>query len=611
MGHDVVDRVLELLRQWGWERGLDKMREELFAGAPAAGGPIEHLFCGWFAAERGQFDEALASLAAAAESPRLAPWAMLGQAFVATRARRLDDADAFLRRAEELSPDDPYLLGGIRLMQGVAQFHRGDGAALPLLEEAYRLVPETCFSHGRVLDALGMYYASHNVLAALEFFTRALDFKRRFEDDAGLALTYGQLGRLHLDWGQYELAEQHFRADLECCRRIEDRRGEAQMYNFLGKVALERDQLDEAVAYLSEAVEIATESHWTVPEAFARTDLARALTRRRQAAEAQPLLDRAAELFGEIHFEEGLAHVQTARGALLRLEREHRESERALRRALAFFEQAGQLADAARTRLELARTLRDRGAPGPLVRDEFIAALDSAERSRRPQLVARADQELAEADPATAAKRIYQRVRGRRIDEDSTSLTRAEREIASVMFFDLQGFTTWSRDTDPSVVMLSINQMMSVFLDAMSPHEVQVTDYTGDGFLAVARGTNHASRALESAFELYQALDRFNRPRRLLGLDEFECRIGISSGELVMGNVGTYERLGYTAIGATVNFAARIQHEALPGTPCVSQTTWEHVRGEFQASADSPRRLQLKGLGERLVWDILPPAAPD
>ena len=72
------------------------------------------------------------------------------------------------------------------------------------------------FGRGRALDALGMWYASHDDFqAAMEFFRQAIEHKKKFEDDAGLAVTHGQLGRLYLNWGQLDLAEMHFREDLE------------------------------------------------------------------------------------------------------------------------------------------------------------------------------------------------------------------------------------------------------------------------------------------------------------------------------------------------------------------------------------------------------------
>ena len=376
------------------------------------------------------------------------------------------------------------------------------------------------------------------------------------------------------------------------------------MYDFLGQVALARQETEEAAAYFDHSVDSSVVGQWKILEGFARKDRALCCLADRQIEPAREQLDLAAAIFDEAGFGEGMAHVNRARGILLRLERQWGEAEKSLRRALQHFEMIHEKAEVARTRLEMARLQKVRGAPKPLIRDEFLVAVMSAEQSRRPHLVQEADRELSLIDPTAGAWHIYRRVRGHRIDGDSTSLTSAEQDVVTVFFFDLQGFTEWSRQTDPSVVMLCLNQMMATFWDATQRHDIQVIEYMGDGFLALSRGPSHARRAVEAAIDLYTALEHFNRPRRSLGLSEFTCRVGISTGEVVLGNVGTYEKIDYRAIGTTVNLAARIQNEAIPGGPCVSQTTWESVDTEFECQPNSPRTVILKGLGDRLVFDI-------
>ena len=135
-------------------------------------------------------------------------------------------------------------------------YHEGEfDSALPQLHEALTLFGREHFATGRVLDTFGMVYAGKdNFHAAREFYEQALGCKQRSGDDAGLALSHGQLGRLSLDWGHLDKAEKHFKEDLEIARRIGDERGEAQMYNHLGQVALARRQWEDAAAWLDESI---------------------------------------------------------------------------------------------------------------------------------------------------------------------------------------------------------------------------------------------------------------------------------------------------------------------------------------------------------------------
>jgi hypothetical protein len=107
-----------------------------------------------------------------------------------------------------------------------------------LLYEALELLGREHLGTGRVLDTLGMVYASKdNFHAACEFYRHALASKERFDDDAGLALTHGRLGRLSLDWGNLDTTAQHFAEDLRIAQRIRDTFGVALMHNHLGQVA--------------------------------------------------------------------------------------------------------------------------------------------------------------------------------------------------------------------------------------------------------------------------------------------------------------------------------------------------------------------------------------
>lgn len=598
-------RILQLLQKWGWETGLKRLEAELAAIEDPHELHVARQFVGWMAAERGNYSQAEAALGLVTDSPTVGGWAWLGLAFIAMRSRNTSQAQERLTKAEECTNCDPSLLGNIRLVQGTTMFHLGETeASLQMLEEAATLLSPECFTYGRVLDALGMYYAHQgNLHAAVAFFERALQHKEEFRDDAGRAVTHGQLGRFYLDWGRYDLAEKHCRADLEICRRIDDFLGECKMYNALGQISLARNDIPSAVAYLEHSVQRAKDGSWAVTEGYALKDLALCRLVRKEWASAREHLDAARQLFEGVNFAEGLAHVDRVQGMLNLEHGEWSAAERSLKRALQFFEQTHEQSEVARTRLNLARLLYARQAPLPLVRDEFLCAIEEAELSRRPQLVQLADAELSTIAPDAAARHIYRRVRGRRITEDSTSLTSAEQDIVTIFFFDLQGFTAWSANTDPSLVMLCLNQMMATLLQPTVRHDVQVIEYMGDGFLALAQGPNHARRAVQCAIDLYAALQEFNRPRRTLQLPDFTCRIGLSTGEVVLGNVGTYEKIDYRAIGSTVNLAARIQNEALPGRPCVSRATWEVTRNEFEFAG--PRQVTLKGLGEVAVWDTV------
>ena len=206
--------------------------------------------------------------------------------------------------------------------------------------------------------------------------------------------------------------------------------------------------------------------------------------------------------------------------------------------------------------------------------------------------------------PEIHSKGLDRTARGRDVAEDTTSLVTGTRDVVTILFFDLQGSTEYARLRDPQVVMATLNQMLADLDGALQKHQAQVTAYLGDGFMALLRGLNHAERAVNAALDLMAAMQEFNRPRQLLGLPLLLARIGMATGAAYIGNVGTYHKLDYTAIGNTVNLAARLQSEGEPGVPCISSATYELVAHAFEFLPNGPRQSPLKGLGAQSAWDV-------
>ena len=140
------------------------------------------------------------------------------------------------------------------------------------------------------------------------------------------------------------------------------------------------------------------------------------------------------------------------------------------------------------------------------------------------------------------------------------------RLIGTVLFTDLRGFTTFAEQTAPDRVIDVLNRFLSEMSDAVLDNGGTLVSYLGDGLLAVFGApiecTDHADRALATAREMLQLrLPRFNDwlSQEEAGAGGFSIGVGVSSGPLMSGNVGSERRLEYTAIGDTVNTAARIE----------------------------------------------------
>jgi adenylate cyclase len=141
----------------------------------------------------------------------------------------------------------------------------------------------------------------------------------------------------------------------------------------------------------------------------------------------------------------------------------------------------------------------------------------------------------------------------------------------TVMFTDLRGFTSLAESLTPARVIQVLNRYLSEMSDAILDHGGTLVAYMGDGIMAVFGAplplADHADRALATAREMLAVrLPRFNEWLRAEGLGErFRMGIGLNSGQVMSGHVGSERRVEYTAVGDTTNIASRIE-ELTKGT---------------------------------------------
>jgi adenylate cyclase len=156
-------------------------------------------------------------------------------------------------------------------------------------------------------------------------------------------------------------------------------------------------------------------------------------------------------------------------------------------------------------------------------------------------------------------------------DADGVRLGGVRRE-GTVMFSDLRGFTSFSETLEPEQVIEALNMYLTEMSEAILDHGGTLVAYMGDGIMAVfgapLKQDDHADRALEAARDMLSRMEKFNGYLREQGLHEggFKMGIGLNSGPVMSGNVGSERRLEYTALGDTTNTAARLEGMT-KGTP--------------------------------------------
>ncbi len=147
-----------------------------------------------------------------------------------------------------------------------------------------------------------------------------------------------------------------------------------------------------------------------------------------------------------------------------------------------------------------------------------------------------------------------------------------ERRVVTVLFADVRGFTTFSETKPPETVITVLNRYLTSMTDVILSHGGTIVCFMGDGIMATFGAPielpDHADRALAAAREMTgAALDEFNEWMREEGHGEgFRIGLGLNSGAVMAGNVGSERRLEYTVIGDTTNTASRLEG-LTKGTP--------------------------------------------
>jgi adenylate cyclase len=172
-------------------------------------------------------------------------------------------------------------------------------------------------------------------------------------------------------------------------------------------------------------------------------------------------------------------------------------------------------------------------------------------------------------------------------------------EVRRVTFLvaDLRGFTALSGTLGPALVIEILNRFLGRMVDIVSRYQGTVDEIQGDGLLVffgapLARGEEEA-RAVACAVDMQRALIEFNADSRQRDQPELGMGIGIHTGSVVVGNIGSEKRAKYGAVGSAINTAFRIESYTVAGQILVSETTFAAV----QASARVGRTMDVRFKG--------------
>jgi adenylate cyclase len=169
--------------------------------------------------------------------------------------------------------------------------------------------------------------------------------------------------------------------------------------------------------------------------------------------------------------------------------------------------------------------------------------------------------------------------------------------VATVMFVDIREFTAMSENVQAAEVLQMLNEYYEKIVDIVFAHEGTVDKFIGDAMMVIwgapVSHDDDPTRAIRAAVDIRRELIAFNQQRMAEGKKEIKIGIGINTGQVVAGYIGSSQTMSYSVVGDTVNTASRLCSAAQSGEIIISEATYAETQGLFPTEELDP--LKVKG----------------
>jgi adenylate cyclase len=185
-----------------------------------------------------------------------------------------------------------------------------------------------------------------------------------------------------------------------------------------------------------------------------------------------------------------------------------------------------------------------------------------------------------------------------------------KRDTATVFFSDIRGFTAFSEGNEPESVIKMLNTYLRIQAEIVRKYGGDIDKYVGDELIAVFQETEMVKNAILCAADIHQSINDLNKRHDW----NIRVGIGINTGIMIMGAMGSEERMDYTILGDSVNLGARLCSHAGPGETILSEYSYKYLRTEdikfFRnrfLSVIKDEKIHVKGKSERIqIYKVMP-----
>lgn len=444
---------------------------------------------------------------------------------------------------------------------------------------------------GNALDELGNVQNNPDTIrAAVAMYERAIRIRLEQDDQPGLAAVYNNLGVAYKHLEQFDKALGYLRRSLSIRKDMDDQPGLMEVYNSLGDVLYGQKNLKDALFYTEQYSKIAI------------------------AIGDKKFEQKGYKDFAKIYAETGdfrKAFEYRVKYDELRYKRLNETRSKDFERKEVLFSDQKKQLEIERQQSELkirdaeiarARTMRNALTGGAIALLLLAGLLFNRNRIR-----ARANNELASKNAMIEAERERADKLLKNILPASTaeelkhhSTVRPVRyESVTVLFSDFKGFTKIAELVSPEVLIEELDECFRMFDAVMEKFGLEKIKTIGDSYMCAGGlptpNDTHPLDVVQAAIEMQQRLQELMTLKAAAGKPAFEMRIGIHTGPVVAGVVGSH-KFAYDIWGDTVNTAARMEQGSEPGKINISETTYQRVKSHYPCTFRG--RLAAKNKGE-------------
>lgn len=428
---------------------------------------------------------------------------------------------------------------------------------------------------------------------AIQYYEQALAIYRSLDDRPNLGRIYNNLGDAYKHLDQLSRAMDYLRQAERLQTELEDEAGLMQTYNTINDVLARQGKNQESLDYIRRYEAIAQRIGNQKYQLGALKDYARAYEQMGDFATAYRYQVQYNDLRYKLLDEKRAQNIETQQAMATANEQkialEKQKQEEALR-SLRFQRTRNALIGGATALLLLALLLFNRNRARARTNRELAAKNTVIEQERQ-----RADALLRNILPQETAEELKR----------NNAVKPVRYESVTVLFSDFKGFTSIAERISPEELVAELDTFFRLFDGIMEKYGLEKIKTIGDAYMCAGGlptpNQTHPLDTVRAAVEMQRSLHDLMEQKKLEGKPVFEMRIGIHTGPVVAGVVGSH-KFAYDIWGDTVNTAARMEQGGEPGRINISETTYAAVQHTFRCTYRG--RLAAKNKGEIAMYFV-------